>query len=163
VNHVDPLGLLVDGTFCMSIGMVTITDRDTGETVSARAFSGNKHSNDPAYANATGKDTGPLPAGNYDILDHPSGLVDGKPWYDLDSFPHDKVRDDYDPTSKRGKFRLHQGNSSNGCVTVRDDGGENAEQWDKIHALLQQTNTTTVEDAPQLRTRTYYGNMTVIP
>jgi RHS repeat-associated protein len=160
---VDLLGLLVDGTFSMSTGIVTLTDRDTGECVSAKAFSGNEHANDPAYANAAGKDTGPLPAGSYDILNHPSGLVHGDPWYDLDSAPQDKVRDDYDPKSKRGKFRLHKGNASNGCVTVTDDGGKNTDQWDKIHALLQKTKTTTVKDAPQGRTRTYYGNMTVTP
>jgi RHS repeat-associated protein len=176
VNWTDTLGLLVDAIFSLSKGNITVTDRTSGSTATALAFSGNLHSNDPAYANASGKDVGPLPFGNYDILNFPPGQVNGKDWYSLDMA--DRIRDDYDPISKRGHFRLHLGTASDGCITVTDDrslldyhgdpninlkpDSPNAKNWDMINNILKTTQTYPLPDATG-KTRIYYGNLQVVP
>ena len=172
----DPLGLRVCASFSLSSGDLTVADLETGETATAKAFSGNVHANDPAYANRVGEDTCPLPLDNYDILNHPSGggKVRGKDWYDLDK--SDGTRDDYDPVSGWGHFRLHEGTASDGCITVIDDrsdlnyhgntnanktpGSPNSKNWDKINNILKNTSKSTVADS-QGRSRDYYGNMQV--
>jgi hypothetical protein len=160
--------LLVDVVFDRGSGTVTVTDRDNGATASASAFSGNgPYANDPAYEAM--KDSGPLPGGNYDILNHPI-----KDWFSLDKA--DGTRDDYDPITKRGKFRFHSGTASDGCVTVTDDrspldyhgnpngnlapGSSNMGNWDKIRDILNKTTTYPVNDASG-RSRPYYGNLHV--
>lgn len=176
INWTDTLGLYVDAVFSLSKGTVTVTDWATGATASAIAFAGGVHPNDPAYANARGKDIGPLPFGNYDILNFPPGQVRGKDWYSLDMA--DGIRDDYDAVSKRGHFRLHEGTASDGCITVVDDrspvdyhgdpnanqtpGNPNSKNWDLINNILKTTSTSTLPDAFG-KTRTYYGNLRVVP
>ena len=174
--YIDPMGLEVSGVFDLSGGTFTVTDLDTGATETAEAFSGNVHWNDPAYANAAGKNTGPLILGPYEILDHPSGLVKGKTWFDLDFI--DGIRDDYNPNTKRGKFRLHEGTASDGCITVVDDkspldyhgnpnlnrtpGSPNSKSWQRIKNIIEGTKASTVKDAFG-RSRQKYGTIRVVP
>jgi len=169
IGMVDPFGMEVKGTFNMANGVVTVKDVDTGATASADAFSGNRR--DANNPNSESKrDTGPVPRGNYDILDHPM-----KDWYALDG--PDRTRDDYDQERKRGKFRLHLGTASDGCITVLDDrspkdyhgnpninrapNNPNAKNWDRIRDILNSTRKSTITDAFKKK-RTKYGTMTVV-
>lgn len=178
LRYVDSMGLEVSAVYDMSEGILYVTDLDTGQTAKANAFSGNRYENDVRFTDRVGE--GPLPLGSYDMLNHPSGKVHGKQWYDLDI--QDGRRDDKDPWTGRGAFRLHQGTASDGCITVKDDKsplgyhGEsnrffdpnnpnnhpNADAWDQIVTIMHGTTTTTVQDAFG-RSRTYYGTLMVLP
>ena len=145
INYRDPLGLEVDITFNRKTGDVKVRDRDTGKSATGKAFSGNgPYANDSRFESM--RDKGPLPGGKYDVLDHPM-----KDWYSLDK--QDRVRDDYDPTTKRSKFRLHEGTGSDGCVTVTSD-------WDKINEVIKNTKPSKVKDAFG-KQRTKYGDLKV--
>ena len=168
VSAWDPLGLECTAVFDFSEYSLTVTDNDSGEKVVVTAFSGN--GNDANNPNSTGKkNSGPLPLGEYSILDHP---MEG--WWSLDL--NDGIMDDYDPTTERGKFRLHSGTASDGCITAVDDESEkdyhgdenpykdrgvNMREWRKIRDLLNNTKKTKVKDAHG-KDRSRFGTLKVV-
>jgi len=177
IRFIDLDGRLIKATFNMKKGIVTVTDLDTGVTATAFAFSGNgKYWNNP---NATHlKNKGPLPLGQYEVLNHPTGKQKGKTWFALDK--KDGYRDDHDPRTKRGQFKLHLGTASDGCITVIDDKSDkdyhgnknrfkgifkkynysNYKKWKKIESIILKTRTKKVKDTSG-RYRVFYGNLKV--
>ncbi len=123
-KFLDSYGLLVDAVFNRNCGAITVTDRDTGKSITASAFSGN---NNPADEGI--EDVGPIPAGKYEILAHHK---DG--WYRLDAKDEMRLNDVHDPTG-RSSFRLHQGTISLGCITVPIDDPN----WDAMRNILDTT------------------------
>ena len=156
-GFVDPLGLLVDAYLNEAQGIVTVIDRDTGRVA---AFRGGSGLNGTSYWNNWTKEAesnaGPLPRGDYDILNRIQGgnpALDGVPAWALDledSHPLDDVAQGYG----RGAFRFHFGDST-GCITTHDPKGFGA-----AVDILNHTKTLTVTDANGA-SRTYYGNFHV--
>ena len=100
---------------------------------------------------------GPLPRGDYDILNRIQGgnpNLDGVPAWALDrkdSVPRDDIAQGY----RRGAFRFHFG-SSEGCVTTNDWNGF------KIAVdILTHTATQTVTMDASGQSRVYYGDFHV--
>ncbi|EKE02010.1 MAG: YD repeat protein, partial [uncultured bacterium] len=130
VNWVDPLGLDVTGFFNRPQGELTISDNDTGESVTVSAFSGHgTNTNNPASEGEKGK--GPIPEGQYTIKED-SQNRDG--WFELDANDSNPGNDIHDPTN-RGQFRLHEGSISLGCITVV----KGQEGWQEILDILKNT------------------------
>jgi len=121
-SSIDILGLLVSLIYDVTNRKLTVTGDGESFECEDCCTSG---TNNPDDSGEKGK--GPLPSGDYIILDHP--LVD---WWSLDKV--DGFVDDYDPTTKRGAFRLHTGTISLGCITVTSE-----ECWNKLSALLNNT------------------------
>jgi len=133
VNDIDAFGLEVEATFDRKKGELTVTDKDDpSKTVTVDAFSGNgKDKNNPASEAKKGK--GPIPGGNYDILERKNS--DRK--YRLeanDGTPNDK----HDKTGRK-YFRLVQSQISDGCITI-----SNKKDWEKVNKILKETKTITV-------------------
>jgi len=157
ISLVDPLGLLVDAYLNEAQGIVTVIDRDTGQVA---AFTGGSGLNGTSYWNNWTKEgesnAGPLPRGDYDILNRIQGgnpALDGVPAWALDledSHPLDDVARGYG----RGAFRFHFGDST-GCITTHDPKG-----FGEAVDILNHTKTLTVTDANGA-SRTYYGNFHV--
>jgi RHS repeat-associated protein len=115
-KYVDPLGLYVVGEYNRATGVVTVTDLETGQTMSMGGESGGKPFGDP------------IPLGCYDILERK-----GKPEFRLDkqdSMPYD----DTDDESGRDHFRLHKPGRTIGCIAAK-----NQEEWDKMYDLISKT------------------------
>jgi len=156
-NHIDPLGLLVDAYLNEAQGIVTVIDRDTGRGASFRGGAG---ADGTPYRNNCNEETrsrlGPLPRGDYDILNRIQGgnpNLDGVPAWALDR--KDRVpRDDIAQGYRRGAFRFHFGRSE-GCVTTNDRDG-----FDAAVNILNHTATQSVTDASG-QSRTYYGDFHV--
>jgi RHS repeat-associated protein len=114
INSTDPHGLYVHASFSKSAHLVTVLDLSTGALASAGAFSGDS-SHDP------------IPNGLFEIL-----------YRGGDSFRLDKCdahpHDDHDDDTERGRFRLHLGTISWGCITV-----SNSSQWTAIANLINST------------------------
>ena len=160
INGWDPLGLQVTATFHVGVGLLVVTDNDTGESVSISAFSGkgediNKSSSEWKRAK------GPLPRGKYDIMNRILGSSkngldrmqrDGRGVWALEA--KDGRRDDkvYKPGTNfyRSLFRLHEGRGI-GCVTSEDYG-----KWKSLKALLDKTKTV------KIGKRTKYGELNVV-
>ena len=111
VNGVDPLGLLVFGTFNVATGLLTVTDADTGQTKMINAESGGKPFGDP------------IPVGQYDILDHPK--TDFLRLEALDV----QYGNDRDDQTGRGEFRLHKPGNTIGCIAAKDN-------WQEMRDLI---------------------------
>jgi RHS repeat-associated protein len=136
INWVDPLGLLVEGTYNKVTGVLFLRDVDTGEAASGNFHSGQDGVND---SNLTG---GPIPSGNYDILAHPTP---NRYRLDLDDGSRNDRNDKGDGTG-RDKFRIHgpgsnAGSDSEGCITGNAPG-----DIDSISSLLKRTKTVQVPD-----------------
>ena len=116
----------LSGTFSKKTGVLTVTDTDTGETVSAQFKSGGDYGADAA------------PNGEYDILSR--GGRSG--FYRLEArdpyYGDDKV--EFFGQSKMTEVRLHHPGVSLGCVTACDASG-----WAKVDSLLSRTTTSTTE------------------
>ena len=131
VNAVDPFGLEVSGTYNKNTGIITVTNLDNGESVSAGAFSGMPGQ----YASA--------PNGTYTVSDFPWGsagqdhyfallLNDGR----LDDYA-DGHQSNYDPNQTMSNIRLHSGLVSHACVTIPS--ASDASPWLPIQNMLNQT------------------------
>ena len=127
INAIDPDGNIVNGSFNKTTGTLTLTDNETGKTVSGQYFSGGKPIGEP------------IPNGRYEIpaqarkpgfyrLD----MIDGNPRNDVAELPDGSTRD---------RLRLHGQGNSTGCITACE--GTNHSE---IVDLLQNTETTTVKD-----------------
>jgi hypothetical protein len=135
VNWVDPWGLYVKGTFFRKHNWLILKDMDTGQIVSVhKVYSGNGAcTNNPACEHLENR--GPLPAGEYLIGNihrdpgycnaHPGGNCAWYPLYGPDGQGGYSFRDIpvYDPSTgqsadTRGRFYLHTGRASDGCMTV---------------------------------------------
>lgn len=131
IRYIDPLGLLVMGTYDKDTGKITVTDLDTGETVTAPAFSGTPDVYTPA------------PNGTYTISDFPWGRAAQDNYFAL--LLHDARLDDYadgypsnyDPNQTMSNIRLHSGYASDACVTVPS--GDDADPWLPIQQMIQGT------------------------
>jgi len=130
-SAIDAYGLVVSGVFDRDTGTVTIQDLDTGQTVSAKAFSGT-----PGVYQAA-------PSGTYTISDFPWGrsaqdhyfallLNDGR----LDDYA-DGYASNYDPTKTMSGIRFHAGYASHACVTVPS--ADDKDPWLAIQRLLDNT------------------------
>ncbi|MGR8980506.1 MAG: RHS repeat-associated core domain-containing protein, partial [Gammaproteobacteria bacterium] len=120
LRWIDPLGLFVTGSYDSATGQLTLTDQDTGNSVTTQAESGGKPFGDP------------IPSGTYDILER-----QGRPdFYRLDkqdSFPFDDV----DHVTGRDHFRLHRPGRTIGCIAVK-----NAQDWKQVDELIKNTKQT---------------------
>jgi len=147
MSFVDPLGLLVFGTFDIGTGTLAFTDEDTGQTVVIKAESGGKPWGDP------------IPVGNYDVLDHPK--LDFLRLEPLDGH----YGDDKDEATGRNKFRLHKPGNTIGCIAAKEKA-----PWQKLRDLIRSTKTTTTQVdnksynpfAPPQETIKKFGELRVI-
>lgn len=123
VRYIDPLGLLVNAVLDTSTNTLTVTDQDTGASVTANAFTGGKvdqnygfvlQTNTPPYI--------PAPNGIYYITTNPNPNSNPA-WYGL--LKQDNRLDDYfdDNGKTRSGARLHAGQVSHGCATVNNFNG----------------------------------------
>ncbi|MES9969873.1 MAG: RHS repeat-associated core domain-containing protein, partial [Candidatus Thiodiazotropha sp.] len=131
IMYIDPLGLMVEGTYDRTTGILTITNLDNGQTLTAPAFSGAPGQYQPA------------PNGTYTLTDFPWGsaaqdnyfallLNDGR----LDDYA-DGYPSNYDPNQTMSNIRLHSGYVSHGCVTVPSDA--DSDTWLQIQEMIQGT------------------------
>lgn len=143
-NYTDPTGLLVEGVFDMATGVLTLTDRDTGKTVSVDGyFSGNNGYKNNSYAEDL-ENGGPLPRGRYEIFYHPK---DG--FYRLDLIDKSPRNDRVDEGAGKGRlqFRLHYPGSSLGCISSDFNNFPKSENnWQQIVDILENTNKKEVFD-----------------
>jgi len=123
-NALDPSGMLVTATYNKGSGQLTVTDSDTGQTVTINAESGGKPFGDP------------IPNGTYDILEQQR-----KP----DEFRLDKEDgtpfDDIDDVTGRSHFRLHHPGRTIGCIAAID-----WNSWNGVFNIISKTKTTLVPD-----------------
>jgi RHS repeat-associated protein len=153
VYNVDVAGTLVAAVYSISQKTLTITDDDTYATVTVlNVISGDNNLSHQWKANI-----GPLPLGEYTILDHGGGLAN---WYEL--WKNDGWFDDYTtgPNGvKRGNFRLHPGSNSLGCITMpKEDVNTIA-----ALALISKTKTETIHPASQMfSSKVKYGILSVV-
>ena len=157
VDNVDPFGLVVKGVFDRRSGVLTLTDLDTGVTVTVQAYSGaGRAINQPSREND--KNEGPIPAGRYQIFAGPD-----KEFYRLDAIDSIRRNDRHEPTG-RDEFRLHIPGASVGCIAVGSPDNRllpreqrNFEEWKKVANLLEKTRTVIFVD--NLRKSSFLGKL----
>jgi hypothetical protein len=122
LSFIDPLGLLITGTYDRSTGTLTLRDIDTGETISGQFESGGKPFGDP------------IPNGYYDILARlgRSGFFRLEP---VDS----NYGDDTDKATGRTHFRLHHPGRTQGCIAAKEQ-----KNWQDIENFINSTRTDNV-------------------
>jgi len=163
----DPTGLLVEAVLDTKNNTLTVTDLDTKQTVTAKAFTGGEVQNDGKIAC---KEPGqkPAPKGTYLIVDQPNPKRTNTDWFGL--FKDDALVNDYttdEDWSSRSGIRLHLGSLSKGCVTVneRENGGKT--NWEKIKSLIKSTKKSKLSFSEReylpipRRETTLYGTLTV--
>jgi hypothetical protein len=160
LNHLsstwaDPFGLLVDAVYDSKSGVLTVTDRDTGASASAKSFTGL-----PGFT--SDQSGGPLPNGQFTITDEPSGEHGGN-WFAL--FAQDRSLDDktFVNGNYRDGFRLHLGSFSLGCMTVDSREPTGPADWAAMKSLVDSTSTTDVgyHGANVIRSIKNYGTLVV--
>lgn len=125
LNRTDPEGLLEFFQFELNKQPTSKLQCECGESYDA--FSGEDDAtNNPDAAAVPFK--GPIPPGNYYIVDRPTGgiwlsrLINKRKddWFAL--YTADGLINDYTLVNNklRGEFRLHPGTLSQGCVTLKD-------------------------------------------
>ena len=124
VNRMDPLGLLVQGFYDKSTGLLTVTDLDTNQTITINAESGGKPFGDP------------IPNGMWDILEQQRNPAE----FRLDKQDRTPY-DDVDDATGRSHFRVHRPGRTVGCVAAKD-----SDEWSKLYNFISNTSTTTVPD-----------------
>jgi RHS repeat-associated protein len=155
LSGVDPLGLLEDFTFDRAAATVTHDNCGCANNTTP-AFSGNNEfANKPEFENLPFQ--GPIPSGTYYIVEpyHYQSLS-GAVFFKL--YRDDGVIDDSTTTpngTKRGQFRFHPGNASDGCVTVPKR--TNAKDWYRIQNKLLGTKVGIIPGT----NITYYGTVKV--
>ena len=114
-SAVDILGAKVYAVFSISNQRLVVYDWDTAKKIVVQAFSGKENYRSVEYQWVP--NFGPLPLGEYAIVSaseaHPS-------WFEL--WRYDGTLDDetFGPGGvRRGEFRLHEGNVSLGCITMK--------------------------------------------
>ncbi|WP_139841191.1 RHS repeat-associated core domain-containing protein [Methylocaldum sp. SAD2] len=124
VNGKDPMGLEVVGTYDPYTGKFSLTDLDSGRSVTVNAESGGKPFGDP------------IEPGRYEILERA-----GRPgFYRLDAIDANPRNDIHDQTG-RDSFRLHQPGRTIGCIAVCE-----WNDWRAVDSMISHTSTTTVKD-----------------
>jgi RHS repeat-associated protein len=148
VSNIDPTGLLENFLFDRSAGVLT---HQGGSAFSTPAFSGNGiYRNNPASEAVP--DHGPIPAGQYYITEPYAYNFLGNIFFKL--FPTEGGATDSKNLGGgivRGEFRLHPGNTSNGCVTI------DAKKHQGMRNMLLDTQTQMI---PGTKTP-YFGILTV--
>ncbi|WP_158512499.1 tlde1 domain-containing protein, partial [Moraxella nonliquefaciens] len=142
---VDWLGLLVVAHLNTKTGILTVTDEDTKETVTIKAFSGGKAVNGIITEVGVGKNL-PMPRGRYIITNNP-GKTSPATWYGLlylDGRINDIIESNDSNINGRAGFRLHPGTLSHGCTTIDTSIPEGQTNWEKVDSLLKATVKTTV-------------------
>ena len=152
INFLDRSGLVVSGTYDRSDGTLTVTDTDTGDSVTVNAFSGM-----PGYD--------PLPDGTYTLTKNPRGGTT------FGLFRHDGSINDHtvDNGTVRSGFRLVNNIISHGCITVDSNQKNNEQLWEQLGDMIRNTS-----GQEKLRydadgsggawtTITTYGTVTVTP
>lgn len=145
LSWIDPLGLLVSATLDTHSQTLTVTDLDTGDTVTVGAFTGGHVQPDgQAISPGSGLEW-PAPAGNYLIVDNPNFSPRHEDWFGL--FRDDERIDDYfdDRDSERSGVRLHQGGTSWGCVTVNKRQADAEKKWKEVRRLINGTKKNEIE------------------
>ena len=145
MEFVDPLGLLVVAHLNTKTGILTVTDEDTKETVTIKAFSGGKAVNGIITEVGVGKNL-PMPRGRYIITNNP-GKTSPATWYGLlylDGRINDIIESNDSNINGRAGFRLHPGTLSHGCTTIDTSIPEGQTNWEKVDSLLKATVKTTV-------------------
>lgn len=145
------------------IAQLTLSYTDssgTAQTKSYSVFSGS--GDDTNNPDSTDKaDAGPLPTGNYYIVDRPSGgtlgplrdwLTGRDEWFAL--YRDDGTINDSTIVNGvvRGQFRMHPGTRSVGCVTFTS-----GEKFQEMRGILLATTKATIPGG----TTTHYGILTV--
>lgn len=140
----DALGLLVTAVLDRNAGTLTVTDNDTGRSVTASAF--------------TGGNTNPgsgwnireiaAPDGVYYITPNVNPKAGHEEWFSL---LQKKIRIDdtfYHYGLRRSGARLHWGGQSFGCVTVDKNTPGNEKSWKAIRAMIMSTKRSTINYHP---------------
>lgn len=117
LNRIDPSGLVVNGTYNLKTGVLTLVDSTTGETVVKTFESGGK-----PYGQ-------PIPSGWYDIL----AREGKKDFYRLEAIDAN-YGDDIQQASGRDAFRLHRPGLTIGCVSAKE-----WSDWTPVDDLLKRT------------------------
>ena len=120
---------------------MTVTDIDTKKSITVQAFTGGA-----ALPDGTIKSSGkapllPAPNGVYFITDNPNPTKGHEDWYGLLS--NDERMDDYG--NGRSGFRLHEGNVSEGCVTVNKYQTDADKKWEELRTLINNTKITQID------------------
>jgi len=122
VKYTDPDGREVDAIFEVTSyektmfgwqakGKLTITDKDTGKTITVNAYSGGK-------GTASDGVSLPLPLGNYDILEQ----KEKEGYFRLEAKDSDYGNDQVEGIdAKQGLIRLHYDGATYGCLCVELD------------------------------------------
>jgi hypothetical protein len=130
MNHVDLLGLLVSGWYDINTGIMVITDDETKESITLCGESGGKPFGDP------------IPAGPYEILNHPNN-----DFLRLD--PVDEIpRNDTHEETGRTYFRLHKPGRTIGCIAAKD---ECRDCWERVRDMIRATKTEDVQSIAKRR------------
>ena len=150
VEVVDFSGAFVTAVYSISKKKLTVTDDDSHVTVVVT----NVISGDNILSHQWEPNTGPLPVGQYTMLDNVM-----RNWYEL--WRNDDKFDDYTtgPSGvKRGNFRLHPGTYSQGCITMPSGDVNTKAALD----LILKTTTETIHPASNwFRPKIKYGVLTV--
>ncbi|MCR5313579.1 MAG: hypothetical protein K6E54_08080 [Bacteroidaceae bacterium] len=141
----------------MAKGILTVTDRDSGETISVNAYSGG------LGADHTDGVSLPIPLGEYDILEHGRNseflrLEAKDSCYGNDQVDGVKI--------SQGTIRLHYKGLTYGCLSVEMDSG--SEEYSNFMDLIKGTSTSEVtvrsKSRNPFRTKedlTKYGTLSV--
>lgn len=145
INFIDPLGLLVTVVFDPNNHTLTITDNDTGKSVTVEAFTGGHVGENCTVVPGTSPLEVPVPAGKYLLVDNPNPRSGREDW--LGVFKKDDRIDDYfkDGKKERSGIRFHKGQVSHGCVTVTDCQQDADKKWKQIQDMLKDTKKETIE------------------
>ena len=157
VNLIDPDGRAVTGIYDKDKGKLTLTDDDSGETLTVNAESGGKPQGNP------------IPNGGWEIFEHPD-----PGYYRLDA-DDSSPRDDKHESTGRDRIRLHLPGNTTGCIAVKSKG-----EWAKVKDLLSRTKSKKVkvtstpglvvrikrwlmgEPITRVESSTYYGKITAM-
>jgi hypothetical protein len=135
VRYIDPDGRELDITFeitsyekttegVRAYGLLTVTDRDTGRSITVNAYSGGVgHAKDGVSL--------PIPVGNYEVLD-PTSVG-----YRLEAMDYSQGDDIVNLTNpEQGNLRLHGPGRglSYGCIGVAT-----IEEWNSVQEMFQKT------------------------
>ena len=165
INYFDPDGLQVCAILDRQTSTLTVTDVDSGQSVTVQAFTGgvsfpDGRINSPGKAPYT-----PAPNGVYLITNNPHPKPGAEDWYGL--LYNDARTDDYKDDCGRSGFRLHEGHVSDGCVTVNKYQPGADDKWNQVRNLINNTKTDTVDmrTGPHWyngsQTMTMYGTLTI--
>ena len=163
-SYSDALGLLVTAVLDRSAGTITVTDNDTGRSVTASAFTGGN----------TNPDSGwnvreiAAPDGDYYITPNVNPTAGHEDWFSLLQ-KKNRIDDTfYDHGFRRSGARLHWGSQSFGCVTVDKNTPGNDKKWKAIRALIMSTKKSMINYHPDFNSFQWgtvnlpsYGTLTI--